>query len=131
MLRPAKALLNNHLRAAAESKQSAAEGSASAADASASSSARRLSGCGEGKNQEKERRKARLSGCGEGSTTARCSVYLLSWYKSTNTDAAHPLLAARVQQLSDRCRERRCSLFLLYWYKSTDTDAARTSGEWV
>ncbi len=35
------------------------------------------------------------------------SVYLLYWYKSTDTDAAHPLLDARVQQLSDRRRELR------------------------
>ena len=37
----------------------------------------------------------------------RCSVYVLCWYKCTNTDAAGA-----------------ASLYLLYWYKSTNAEAA-------
>jgi hypothetical protein len=40
----------------------------------------------------------------------RYSVYLLYWYKSTDTDAS-----------SRACF--RYSVYLLYWNKSTDTDA--------
>ena len=39
----------------------------------------------------------------------RCSVYVLYWNKSTNTDAAGAVL-----------------LYLLYWYKSENADAAET-----
>jgi hypothetical protein len=42
-------------------------------------------------------------------TMIRCAVYLLYWYKSTNTDA--------------KGADRRCAVHLLYWYKSTNTDA--------
>ncbi len=43
------------------------------------------------------------------SVALRYAVYLLYWYKSTNTDAAAAL---------------RCAVYLLYWYKSANTDAA-------
>jgi hypothetical protein len=51
---------------------------------------------------------------------ARCSVYLLYWYKSTNTECG------RVG--SDDCAARGCEVLSLlalslYWYKSTNTDA--------
>jgi hypothetical protein len=54
----------------------------------------------------------------------RYSVYLLYWYKSTNTDAklrTAPLCDA-AQRVSCRLRY---SVYLLYWYKSTNTDAAQ------
>ena len=41
----------------------------------------------------------------------RFSVYLIYWYKSTDTDASSPACY-------------RYSVYLLYWYKSTDTDAS-------
>ena len=40
-----------------------------------------------------------------GGAASRYSVYLLYWYKSTNSDA------------------RRSAIYLLYWYKSTNSDA--------
>jgi hypothetical protein len=43
------------------------------------------------------------------------SLYLLYWYKSTNTDAA------------EEAGERR--VYLLYWYKSTNSEAAEGAGE--
>jgi hypothetical protein len=45
------------------------------------------------------------------------SVYLLYWYKRTNTDAARRVTDARLVLLTSVC--------LLYWYKRTNTDAAR------
>jgi hypothetical protein len=46
--------------------------------------------------------------------TSRSSVYLIYWYKSTNTNVAARADAKQVGY----------SVYLLYWYKSTDTDAA-------
>jgi hypothetical protein len=69
-----------------------------------------------------------------------CSVYLLYWYKSANTDAegAEQHMSAVLEDLalqivepwgSDGMEEgarstlrhssARCSVYLLYWYKST------------
>jgi hypothetical protein len=48
------------------------------------------------------------------------SLYLLYWYKSTNTDAEEALLAkARLEQLQTA---EDPAVYLLYWYKSTTTD---------
>ena len=47
----------------------------------------------------------------------RYAVYLLYWYKSTNTDAAHC-------RFPSAPRSHRFSGYLLYWYKSANTDAA-------
>jgi len=42
------------------------------------------------------------------------SLYVLCWYKSTNTGCG----------AYDECKScRRYSIYLLYWYKSTNTDA--------
>ncbi len=48
------------------------------------------------------------------------SVYLLSWYKSTNIDAEAPSACAGT--LADAV-----SVYLLYWYKSTNIDAEAPS----
>ena len=47
----------------------------------------------------------------------RCSVYLLFWYKSTNTDASDDLLDAILART-------HYSVYLLSWHKSTNTDAS-------
>jgi hypothetical protein len=76
---------------------------------------------------------------------ARCSLCLLYWYKSTNTDAAQPAgghdteggdIGSDVGPAGDigparppagwmpaSSTHHRCSIYLLYWYKSTNTDA--------
>ena len=46
----------------------------------------------------------------------RYSVYLLYWYKSTNTDTCVSLTADNLSKL-------QCSLYLFYWYKRANTDA--------
>ncbi len=48
----------------------------------------------------------------------RYSVYLLSWYKNTNTDTEH----VRASAFMSRDRDYMYSVYLLYWYKSTNTD---------
>jgi hypothetical protein len=48
---------------------------------------------------------------------SRYSVYLLYWYKSTNTDFQKCAMASYVA-----CACCRSSVYLLYWYKSTNTD---------
>jgi hypothetical protein len=73
-------------------------------------------------------------------TRSRYSVYLLYWYKSTNTDAAsrptrtlerHTNTSWKRRGAVDKCGRRnvrkrlRYSVYLLYWYKSTNTDAAQ------
>jgi hypothetical protein len=44
------------------------------------------------------------------------AVYLLYWYKSTNTNAGVTVRGSRDAN----------SVYLLYWYKSTNTDAGAT-----
>jgi hypothetical protein len=52
---------------------------------------------------------------------------LLYWYKSTNTDAAHPHLgcpcgdAARGASWQPPYTRARYEIYSLYWYKSTNT----------
>ncbi len=47
----------------------------------------------------------------------RYALYLLYWYESTNTDAAH-------RRFPSAPRSHRYSAYVLYWYISTNTDAA-------
>ncbi len=47
-------------------------------------------------------------------STLRYSLYLLSWYKSTNTDTWELLSSYFLYELS--------FFYLLSWYKSTNTD---------
>jgi hypothetical protein len=47
----------------------------------------------------------------------RYSVYLLYWYKSTNTDASDALC------LEGLAASMRYSVYLLYWYKGANTAA--------
>jgi hypothetical protein len=58
-----------------------------------------------------------LSAATPGWAYSRYSLYLLYWYKSTNTDA----FIADQPQLQ---AVAAASLYLLYWYTSTNTDAA-------
>ena len=55
------------------------------------------------------------------------AVYLLYWYKSTNTDVPRlpsPLLGRQSRLRRLRRRLCRYGVYLLYWYKSTNTEAA-------
>jgi hypothetical protein len=52
----------------------------------------------------------------------RYSVYLLYWYKSTNTDAAASHLPPLQSKLLKASTCNRYSVYLLYWDKSTNTD---------
>ena len=54
-----------------------------------------------------------------GGRHARYSIYLLYWYKSTNTDTEAGSQAGR--------RHARYSVYVLYWYKSTNTDTEGAS----
>ena len=56
------------------------------------------------------------------------ALYLLYWYKSTNTDTAAKSREETVD--GEKCIQVAFdSLYLLYWYKSTNTDAAVKSRE--
>jgi hypothetical protein len=55
----------------------------------------------------------RVYGAGTQFTSFTGTIYLLYWYKSTNTD------------LRSLLRGGRNSVYLHYWYKSTNTDATR------
>jgi hypothetical protein len=58
-----------------------------------------------------------------GDRCGRSSVFLLYWYKGTNTDASGVKVQILMHLLNvgDRCG--RSSVCLLYWYKGTNTDA--------
>jgi hypothetical protein len=61
-------------------------------------------------------------GLGGGAEGTPYSIYLLYWYKSTNTDAAGGgglSGGRRVHALNPTL----CSVYLLYWYKSTNMAA--------
>ena len=65
----------------------------------------------------------------------RYPVYLIYWYKSTDTDVTRLTQALRRSHAQARLRRRRrlCArirrypVYLLYWYKSTDTDVSSVS----
>ena len=53
-------------------------------------------------------------------------VYLLYWYKSTNTDAADAATSSAAYELYPGY-----SVYSLYWYKSTNADAAEAAASSV
>jgi hypothetical protein len=53
----------------------------------------------------------------------RYSVYLLYWYKSTDTDARCSCMKSTGARGSHPMARRGTPIYLLYWYKSTNTDA--------
>jgi hypothetical protein len=54
------------------------------------------------------------------------SIYLLYWYKSTNTDAPRRAFSPRLDNSRTIFQGwSRYSRYLLYWYKDTHTDTSR------